>query len=254
MQLQLLPHREPRCTALFIVFISHAWILYLLVSHLDRAPRAAAIGVRNLDVAWLAAPGKAGNDTGETGGAEMHAGSAAPRATRAAKNSRAPTVPKRTRDPIASTARNSAPARPAPDAGMISGAHTAAQTRPSTASAAAAAQPRTGASDEKNAETGAAQKNATLAPSFEAEYLHNPAPLYPSLSRELGEQGRVLLRVLVAADGGVLKIELHHGSGFDRLDRAATHAVSSWRFIPAKSDGRSVSAWVIVPIVFSLRE
>ena len=39
-------------------------------------------------------------------------------------------------------------------------------------------------------------------PNFNAAYLHNPAPHYPSVSKRLGEQGRVLLRVQVSADDG----------------------------------------------------
>jgi hypothetical protein len=34
-------------------------------------------------------------------------------------------------------------------------------------------------------------------PNFNAAYLNNPAPNYPSISRRLGEQGLVLLRVQV---------------------------------------------------------
>jgi len=36
-------------------------------------------------------------------------------------------------------------------------------------------------------------------PSFSASYLENPAPVYPPLSRRVGEQGKVMLRVLVSA-------------------------------------------------------
>ncbi|MGH8527852.1 MAG: energy transducer TonB, partial [Gammaproteobacteria bacterium] len=90
-------------------------------------------------------------------------------------------------------------------------------------------------------------------PRFSADYLDNPAPRYPALSRRLGEKGRVLLRVLVNAEGHPEGIQVNRSSGFARLDSAAREAVSQWRFVPAKLGDRSVRAWVIVPIVFTLR-
>lgn len=90
------------------------------------------------------------------------------------------------------------------------------------------------------------------APSFNAGYLHNPPPKYPAMSRRLGEQGKVLLKVMVSADGGALSVALHASSGFSRLDEAAITAVKDWRFVPAKRSGQTISASVVVPIKFSL--
>lgn len=87
---------------------------------------------------------------------------------------------------------------------------------------------------------------------FDADYLHNPQPVYPAASRRLGEQGKVLLRVHVGADGRAEKVELKLGSGFARLDRAAQDAVGLWRFVPARRGTEPVAAWVQVPIVFQL--
>lgn len=66
------------------------------------------------------------------------------------------------------------------------------------------------------------------------------------------EQGRVLLRVYVTADGHPGRIELSQSSGSSRLDEAAEKAVTRWRFVPARRGEREVDAWVIVPIVFKL--
>ena len=92
-----------------------------------------------------------------------------------------------------------------------------------------------------------------LAPRFDADYLTNPAPAYPALSRRMGEQGRVLLRVFVHADGSAGQVEIRESSGFERLDRAARDTVTRWRFVPARQGERPVAAWVLVPISFSLR-
>ena len=45
-------------------------------------------------------------------------------------------------------------------------------------------------------------------PNFSASYLENPAPAYPPLSRRVGEQGKVMLRVLVNAKGTADTVEL----------------------------------------------
>lgn len=90
-------------------------------------------------------------------------------------------------------------------------------------------------------------------PRFNADYLDNPAPGYPSLSRRLGEEGRVLLRVHVAAGGTAKSVVLHKSSGYDRLDQVALNTVRKWRFVPARQGDKPLEAWVIVPIQFSLK-
>jgi periplasmic protein TonB len=92
----------------------------------------------------------------------------------------------------------------------------------------------------------------TTPPRFDADYLKNPAPAYPPIARRNGEQGRVLLRVLVAPDGTTQDIVLKTSSGHERLDQAALDTVRQWRFVPARVGREAVAAWVVVPISFSL--
>ena len=89
-------------------------------------------------------------------------------------------------------------------------------------------------------------------PRFGAAYLNNPAPDYPALSRRLGEQGRVLLRVLVSTGGTAKTVQVEGSSGSDKLDQAAIKAVKKWTFIPAKRSNKPISAYVLVPVKFSL--
>lgn len=93
---------------------------------------------------------------------------------------------------------------------------------------------------------------AITAARFDADYLDNPKPVYPNASRRLGEQGKVLLRVYVSAQGLAEKVELKLGSGFARLDQAAQDAVARWRFVPARRGEEAIAAWVQVPITFQL--
>ena len=93
---------------------------------------------------------------------------------------------------------------------------------------------------------------ALIAARFDADYLDNPKPLYPHASRRLGEEGKVVLRVFVSAEGDAKQVEVKRSSGFQRLDLAAEKAVARWRFVPARRGEQAVTAWVVVPIVFSL--
>ena len=89
-------------------------------------------------------------------------------------------------------------------------------------------------------------------PSFDAAYLQNPPPAYPALSRRRSEKGRVVLRVLVSAQGAAQQLEVRTSSGFERLDQAALEAVKQWRFVPARQGDKALAAWVLVPIEFAL--
>jgi protein TonB len=113
---------------------------------------------------------------------------------------------------------------------------------PATAPAAAAQTPVTAA-------TALASPRIEL-PSSDADYLNNPPPAYPSLSMRMGEQGKVVVRVLIGADGVPQKAELHTSSGFLRLDRAAMDTAMKWRYSPGKRGGVAETMWFNVPIKF----
>lgn len=90
--------------------------------------------------------------------------------------------------------------------------------------------------------------------SFDANYLRNPAPPYPPLSRRMGEEGKVLLRVSVNSQGTADSVEIKTSSGSQRLDEAAQKTVRNWKFIPAKRGDTGVQSWVLVPIIFKLEQ
>ena len=81
----------------------------------------------------------------------------------------------------------------------------------------------------------------------------NAKPAYPNLSKRLGEQGTVVLRVLVKSDGSAGSVEVKSSSGFPRLDQSAIDAVKTWHFNPATLDGKPVDEWYQVPIPFKLQ-
>jgi protein TonB len=87
---------------------------------------------------------------------------------------------------------------------------------------------------------------------FDADYLRNPKPPYPSLSRRMREEGRVVLRVLVTAEGAAGDVEVRASSGSARLDESALRTVRQWKFIPARRGHAPVQSWVLVPVIFKL--
>lgn len=97
-----------------------------------------------------------------------------------------------------------------------------------------------------------ANETQATAPIYDAAYLNNPRPHYPKVSKRLGEEGIVLLKVRVLADGSAESVSILKSSTFERLDACALEAVKRWRFVAAKQGDKSVESWVSVPVVFKL--
>jgi protein TonB len=89
-------------------------------------------------------------------------------------------------------------------------------------------------------------------PSSDADYLQNPKPVYPPISKRLGEQGKVVLRVLIGADGNAQDAQVRNSSGYERLDQAALQTVLKWRYVPGRRAGVAEAMWFNVPIHFVL--
>ena len=84
-------------------------------------------------------------------------------------------------------------------------------------------------------------------------YAVNPPPRYPPEALRARQQGLVLLRLKVAADGSVSDLSIKHSSGFPALDDAALAAVRRWKFEPARIAGQPVAEDVEVPVRFQPR-
>lgn len=78
---------------------------------------------------------------------------------------------------------------------------------------------------------------AVQLPSSNADYLQNPKAVYPAMSKRLGEQGKVIVKVLVGVDGLPKSAEVKKSSGFERLDEAAIEYIMKCRFVPGKVNG-----------------
>jgi len=84
-------------------------------------------------------------------------------------------------------------------------------------------------------------------------YLVEPAVVVPRLSRRAGEQGTVLLNVVVDVRGLPRAVTLRRSSGFPRLDEQALSAMRAARFVPCTDQGAPVECEADAPIVYELQ-
>ena len=90
-------------------------------------------------------------------------------------------------------------------------------------------------------------------PTTVAGIVYNPRPAYPRRARYRGLEGRVVLEVLVAANGRAREVTIQHSSGYVVLDQAAVTGIRRWRFTPASRAGLAIPARIRIPVVFRLR-
>ena len=83
-------------------------------------------------------------------------------------------------------------------------------------------------------------------------FIQAPQPVYPHMSKRMGEQGKVVLRILVNEKGLPSQVSVQSSSGSSRLDEAGRQAGLRALFKPYIEDGRAVSVYVIIPLNFEL--
>lgn len=79
-------------------------------------------------------------------------------------------------------------------------------------------------------------------------------PPYPEEAKRAEVEGRVMLRVLVDADGKVIDVKLVKGIGFGCDEAAIKHARTKWKFKPGSRNGVATPMWIPVPVTFQLDE
>jgi periplasmic protein TonB len=75
-------------------------------------------------------------------------------------------------------------------------------------------------------------------------------PVYPSLAKQAGVEGAVVLRALIATDGGVVNVQVL--SGHVLLQESARRAVEQWRYQPYVLNGRAVEVETQITVNFRL--
>ncbi len=76
-------------------------------------------------------------------------------------------------------------------------------------------------------------------------------PRYPEAAKRSGITGEVLLRVVVEASGEIGAVEVVSGAPAG-LTEAASEAVRSWLYEPARVGGRPVAVYKTVRVRFTL--
>ena len=82
--------------------------------------------------------------------------------------------------------------------------------------------------------------------------LTNPKPLYPLVSRRMGEQGAVDLRLCLTYQGHIESVSVIKSSGYKRLDSSALETVKTWKFSPLEMVDASSFDCYRLPIHFKL--
>ena len=81
-----------------------------------------------------------------------------------------------------------------------------------------------------------------------------PQPVYPSVARRQGLEGRVVLRVTIDRAGQVSDVAVMQSSGSGALDEAAITAIRQTAFKPYRENGMAKPAAADVPFHFLLRK
>ena len=78
-------------------------------------------------------------------------------------------------------------------------------------------------------------------------------PDYPKGARQRGEEGDVVLEIVISAQGKVEGARIVASCGYPELDAAAERAVRRAQFVPAKSGDAPVSSTARIVIAFKLK-
>jgi protein TonB len=155
--------------------------------------------------------------------------------------------------PVAPTPTPAAAQHPAPTPLAIAPSANAPAPSAAAPTAAAATTASANTGSTLNAPPTPAAPPKVELPSSDADYLNNPKPQYPALSKRLHEQGKVVVRALIGTDGQASQATVKTSSGFDRLDQAAVNTVLKWRYVPGKRGGVPEAMWFDVPVGWELR-
>lgn len=178
-----------------------------------------------------------------------------PPAPRATPQPKTPTKTVATKQPTPPVPAPTPIVTPQPTPTPLAIAPSANTPAPSAATPAATAATQSNATGSSNAPAAPPAPPAppkVELPSSDADYLNNAKPAYPAISKRLGEQGRVVVRVFIDADGQPSQASVKQSSGFDRLDQASVETALKWRYAPGKRAGVAQGMWFDVPLNWQL--
>lgn len=89
-------------------------------------------------------------------------------------------------------------------------------------------------------------------PEIDSRYADSFQPAYPAGERTAEREGRVVVRVLIGADGRVKAVEPVSAASAAFFEATRRQALAKWRFKPATRDGVPVEAWRTMAVRFEL--
>lgn len=85
-------------------------------------------------------------------------------------------------------------------------------------------------------------------------YAANYQPEYPSSERRLGNEGRVVVKVLIGTDGRVKQVEMVSSPSSSFFEATRRRALEKWRFKPGTRDGVPMETWKTMAVRFVMTE
>lgn len=76
--------------------------------------------------------------------------------------------------------------------------------------------------------------------------------VYPPRAKQMGLEGRVVVSVLIGADGRVKNTKILESTPPGVFDQAVMDTLPNWTFAPAEYQGRAVQIWATLPLDFTL--
>jgi protein TonB len=83
-----------------------------------------------------------------------------------------------------------------------------------------------------------------------AMLIHRVEPMYPTLPRQTGREGRVELHALIGTDGAVRSLQVLEGDPM--FYQSALDAVRQWRYKPTLLNGRPVEVDTHITVIYKL--
>jgi len=83
-------------------------------------------------------------------------------------------------------------------------------------------------------------------------YARDFQPDYPAGERRMGNEGKVVIRVLIGPDGRVKQVERVSAASAAFWQVTERQALSRWRFRPATRDGVAIESWRTMTVRFEM--
>ena len=93
-------------------------------------------------------------------------------------------------------------------------------------------------------------KPPVISRSMQSYLIHRVEPIYPSIARNIGVQGAVLIKAVISPEGRIEQAQVVAGSPL--LSKAALDAIQQWRYRPYYLNDKPVEVETEITVMFTL--